>query len=97
MNGPFKIAHKLTVTAVPKEFDFLVPPPLLLPGECLEQYQALRQTIFADIEPRSSIEWLLAIDVAELSWRSGVTMSYATSFSKPIDSKPSKRSYAAST
>lgn len=68
MNGPFKIAHKLTVTAVPKEFDFLLPPPLLLPGERLEQYQALRQAIFADIEPRSSIEWLLAIDVAELSW-----------------------------
>lgn len=68
MNGPFKIAHKLTGAAVPVEIDVLLPPPLLLPGECLEQYQALRQTIFADIEPRSSIEWLLAIDVAELSW-----------------------------
>lgn len=28
----------------------------------------LRQAIFADLAPRSAIEWLLAIDIAELSW-----------------------------
>ena len=33
-----------------------------------DHYQALRQAIFADLAPRSAIEWLLAIDVAELSW-----------------------------
>lgn len=38
------------------------------PWENLERYQALRQAIFADLAPRSAIEWLLAIDVAELSW-----------------------------
>ncbi|MGY8685688.1 hypothetical protein Q2941_49475 [Bradyrhizobium sp. UFLA05-153] len=46
----------------------MAPPPLLLPGERLEHYQALRQAIFADLAPRSAIEWLLAIDIAELSW-----------------------------
>ena len=28
----------------------------------------MRQAIFADLAPRSAIEWLLAIDVAEPSW-----------------------------
>jgi hypothetical protein len=35
-------------------------------GESLEHYQSLRQAIFADLAPRSAIEWLLVIDVAEL-------------------------------
>ncbi|WP_249140645.1 hypothetical protein [Bradyrhizobium manausense] len=68
MNGLFQTARELTVTALPVEFEALAPPPLLLPGEHLEHYQALRQAIFADLAPRSAIEWLLAIDVAELSW-----------------------------
>ncbi|UQR65436.1 PDC sensor domain-containing protein [Bradyrhizobium sp. C-145] len=68
MNGPFQTARELTATALPVEFEALAPPPLLLPGEHLEHYQALRQVIFADLAPRSAIEWLLAIDVAELSW-----------------------------
>ncbi|TWB59222.1 hypothetical protein [Bradyrhizobium sacchari] len=46
----------------------MAPPPLLLPGEHLDRYHALQQAIFADLAPRSAIEWLLAIDVAELSW-----------------------------
>src|SRR5262249_47895166 len=40
----------------------------LLPGESLEHYQRLRQAIFEDLAPRSAIEWLLVIDVVELSW-----------------------------
>ena len=40
----------------------------MLPGERLDHYHALRQAIFAGLAPRSAIEWLLAIDVAELSW-----------------------------
>ena len=67
MNGPFQTAE-LTATVLPVEFEVLAPPPLLLPGERLDHYQALRQAIFADLAPRSAIEWLLAIDVAELSW-----------------------------
>ncbi|WP_247385485.1 MULTISPECIES: hypothetical protein [unclassified Bradyrhizobium] len=66
MNRPFPTAHQLT--APPVEFEALAPPPLLLPGESLEHYKVLRQAIFADLAPRSAIEWLLAIDVAELSW-----------------------------
>lgn len=68
MNGPLPTAHQLTATALPVEFEALAPPPLLLPGESLEHYQEMRQAIFADLAPRSAIEWLLAIDIAELSW-----------------------------
>lgn len=68
MNGPLPTAHQLTATALPVEFEASAPPPLLLPGESLEHYQMLRQAIFADLAPRSVIEWLLAIDVVELSW-----------------------------
>ncbi|WLA68420.1 hypothetical protein [Bradyrhizobium diazoefficiens] len=68
MNGPVPTAQQLTITAMPVELEVLVPPPLLLPGESLDHYHALRQAIFADLAPRSAIEWLLAIDVAELSW-----------------------------
>ncbi|MGY4615472.1 hypothetical protein ACVWZ4_000699 [Bradyrhizobium sp. USDA 4472] len=66
MNRPLSPSHQFT--ALPVEFEALAPPPLLLPGESLEHYELLRQTIFADLAPRSAIEWLLAIDVAELSW-----------------------------
>ncbi|WLA79960.1 hypothetical protein [Bradyrhizobium elkanii] len=68
MNGPFQAKHELTATKLPVEFEVLAPPPLLLPGERLDHYHALRQLIFTDLAPRSAIEWLLAIDVAELSW-----------------------------
>ena len=68
MNGLFQIAQELTAPTLPAEFAALAPPPLLLPGEHLDHYLALRQAIFADLAPRSAIEWLLAIDVAELSW-----------------------------
>src|SRR5207249_734152 len=66
MNGPFQTEQQPTVT--PVELEVLAPSPLLLPGESREHYQALRQAIFADLAPRSAIEWLLAIDIAELSW-----------------------------
>ena len=67
MNGPFQTVQQLTATVLPAEFEVLAPP-LLLPGENLDHYQALRQAIFAELAPRSAIEWLLAIDVAQLSW-----------------------------
>ena len=63
MNRPFPLSHQFI--ALPVEFEALAPPPLLLPGESLEHYELLRQAIFADLAPRSAIEWLL---VAELSW-----------------------------
>lgn len=69
MSGLFQTARELTMTALPAEFAVLTPPPLLLPGESLDHYRALRQAIFSDLAPQSAIEWLLAIDVAELSWK----------------------------
>ena len=68
MNGPCQTVRQPAAGSLPVELEVLAPPPLLLPGEQLEHYQALRQAIFADLAPRSAIEWLLAIDVAELSW-----------------------------
>jgi len=49
MNGPCH--NQLTATALPMEMEALAPPPLLLPGESREHYQALRQAIFADLAP----------------------------------------------
>ncbi|WP_244611936.1 hypothetical protein [Bradyrhizobium amphicarpaeae] len=53
---------------MPSEFEALCPSPQLLPGESIDQYHALQAAIFRDLDPRSAIEWLLAIDIAELSW-----------------------------
>ena len=72
MNAPF---HKGQTEAqpgaprsMPSELEALAPPPLLLPGESLQRYQLMRQAILIELAPRSAIEWLLAIDVVELSW-----------------------------
>jgi hypothetical protein len=43
-------------------------PPSLLPGERVEEYEALRTAIFCEIAPQCGIEWLLTIDLVELSW-----------------------------
>lgn len=66
MNGPFNTNQQLTDIGV--ELEALLPSPLLLPGESIQQYGRLRQAILTDIAPRSAIEWLLAVDVAELTW-----------------------------
>lgn len=97
MNGLFQTAHELAVTALPVELEALAPPPLLLPGEDLGHYLALRQAIFANLAPRSAIEWLLAIDVAERSWRFNATAYYGTSCSKPVAKRRLKRRSGAST
>lgn len=46
----------------------LAPEPTLLPGESQERYRFIRGTILSDLSPRSAVEWLLAVDVVELSW-----------------------------
>jgi hypothetical protein len=68
MNGPFHQAPAGPLPSLPAEFESLAPPPLLLPGESLERYHLMRQAILIELAPRSAIEWLLAIDVVELSW-----------------------------
>jgi len=63
------IKPSVVITAKPQmDFAALAPAPDLLPGESMERYQLIRQAIVADIAPLSAIEWLLVIDVIELSW-----------------------------
>lgn len=68
MNAPFNCHQQLASLSLPAELESLSSPPLLLPGEAREKYELMRQAIFAELAPHSAIEWLLAIDVAELSW-----------------------------
>ncbi len=56
------------VLVTPEIYEAITPPPLLLPGERLKDYQTLRRAIIEEITPTSTIEWLLTIDVVEISW-----------------------------
>lgn len=68
MNGPLNLRQPQSASVLPPQFEALCPPPQLLPGENIDHYQALQAVIFRDLDPQSAIEWLLAIDIAELSW-----------------------------
>ncbi|MGY2937391.1 hypothetical protein ACVWZ6_006993 [Bradyrhizobium sp. GM6.1] len=68
MNGTFSNATSTTPSAFPVDFQALCPAPQLLPGESIDDYRALQAVIFRDIALQSTIEWLLAMDVAELFW-----------------------------
>ncbi|MCP3391775.1 hypothetical protein NLM27_23570 [Bradyrhizobium sp. CCGB12] len=68
MNGPVSLAQPQPASVLPSQFEALCPPPQLLPGENINHYHALQGAIFSDLEPQSAVEWLLAIDIAELSW-----------------------------
>ncbi|QOZ75361.1 hypothetical protein XH83_07855 [Bradyrhizobium sp. CCBAU 53351] len=68
MNGPVSLPQPRFASALPSEFEALCPPPQLLPGENIDHYHAIQAAIFRDLAPQSAIEWLLAIDIAELSW-----------------------------
>ncbi len=68
MNGSVGNTQASIPISVPDGFDAFCPAPLLLPGENLEHYRALQSALFNDIAPQSAVEWLLAIDIAELSW-----------------------------
>jgi hypothetical protein len=54
--------------ALEQDLTALAPAPTLLPGESIERYQLMRQAILSDIAPKSAIDWLLAVDIIELSW-----------------------------
>src|SRR5690242_17690865 len=45
----------------------MCPPPQLLSGENMDHYHALQAAIFQDLAPHTAVEWLLAVDIAELS------------------------------
>ncbi len=49
MNAPFSTAQNLILSNLPAES--LSVPPLLLPGDSLEKYELMRQTISADLTP----------------------------------------------
>jgi hypothetical protein len=54
--------------AVPAIFHRVVQPAFLMPGESLNDYEAIRDMIIQEITPQSGIEWLWAADLIELSW-----------------------------
>jgi hypothetical protein len=58
----------IVTPALEQDLTALAPAPTLLPGESIERYQLMRQAILSEIAPKSAIEWLLAVDVIELSW-----------------------------
>ncbi|WP_448041530.1 hypothetical protein [Bradyrhizobium liaoningense] len=68
MNGPANLAQPQSASVLPSQFEALCHSPQLLPGENIDQYYALQAAIFRDLAPQSAIEWLFAIDIAELSW-----------------------------
>lgn len=68
MNGPVSLPQPHSASILPSQFQALCPPSQLLPGENIDHYHAVQAAIFGDIEPQSAIEWLLAMDIAELSW-----------------------------
>lgn len=68
MNGPVNLPQPQSAGVLSPELAALCPPPQLLPGENIDNYQALQAVIFRDLDPQSAIECLLAIDIAELSW-----------------------------
>ncbi|WP_342733588.1 hypothetical protein [Bradyrhizobium sp. B117] len=67
MNAQFNRLQR-PATTMPSEVEALCPPPHLLPGESIDRYHAVQAAIFQDINPQTAIEWLLAADIAELSW-----------------------------
>lgn len=68
MNGPVSLPQSQSASLLPPQFEALCPLPQLLPGESIDHYHALQAAIFRDIAPETAVEWLLAIDIAELSW-----------------------------
>ena len=68
MNAPFEVGNDAASFCVPADLEALSRALSLLPGERIENYEALRNTIFCEIVPQCGIEWLLTIDLVELSW-----------------------------
>jgi hypothetical protein len=61
--NPHRVANPASLS-----LEAIAHPPLLLPGERLEDYEALRSMIICEVAPRTGIERLWTIDLIELSW-----------------------------
>jgi hypothetical protein len=62
INSP---ARSIAVSAI---FHRVAQPAFLMPGESLNDYEAIRDVIIQEMAPQSGIEWLWAADLVELSW-----------------------------
>jgi hypothetical protein len=67
MNATVKPPHS-AILPVEADLAALTPSPTLLPGESMDRYRLMRGAILSDLSPTSAIEWLIAVDVVELSW-----------------------------
>jgi hypothetical protein len=54
--------------AAPTDLVSFSEPFLLLPGEDLREFEAIRQMMVDEILPETNIEWLWTLDLVELSW-----------------------------
>lgn len=68
MNAPAKSPLPFDPALSNESLAVLAPPPTILPGESVERYYVMREAILSDIAPASALEWLVAMDVVELSW-----------------------------
>jgi hypothetical protein len=59
------LIHRLSI---PVELKSFTEEACLLAGESRHQFETIRQMIIDDIRPRTNIEWLWILDLAELSW-----------------------------
>ena len=70
MNGPIDptILPKNPGPAMPAIFQAIARPAPLLPGENLHDFESIHAIIINDIKPQSGFEWLLTMDLIDISW-----------------------------
>jgi hypothetical protein len=66
MNGPLDPAT--CQDSIPTFLKAIARPQSLLPGERLQDFEAIRDAVIQDVGPRSGLEWLWTMDLIDLSW-----------------------------
>ena len=64
-DGMSDLIHHLSIPAELKSF---AEDTCLLPGESSREFEAIRSMIIDDVRPKTHIEWLWILDLAEMSW-----------------------------
>jgi hypothetical protein len=54
--------------SIPAELESFAENTCLLPGESGREFEAIRCMIIDDVRPKTHIEWLWILDLAEMSW-----------------------------